>query len=225
MRILFLAAVLMLFSLPALAHKLNVFATAEGPLLRGYAYFSGNSRAVEAHLTITIADGEVVFEGKTAADGSFHYQARHPQDHIIAIDSGDGHVARFTVPADELPLSFAENGSPSAPSLPLPPAPPATAPPEAAEPASGAVPATDVASPPSFQENSLPEAVWDARMERAIARQIRPLREQIEAYQEKIWWHDVLGGLGYIIGLSSLALAVARQRSRTAPLSCTKPPP
>lgn len=43
-------------------------------------------------------------------------------------------------------------------------------------------------------------------VDRALARQLAPLREQIDAYESKIRLHDILGGLGYIVGLAGLAL-------------------
>lgn len=53
-----------------------------------------------------------------------------------------------------------------------------------------------------------------AFIDRSVARQIRPLREQLDAYQEKIWWHDVIGGLGYILGLGGLAFGLSSRRER-----------
>lgn len=46
-----------------------------------------------------------------------------------------------------------------------------------------------------------PAVVEAAALEAAIARQIRPLREQLDAYEAKTRLHDVLGGIGIIFGL------------------------
>lgn len=59
-------------------------------------------------------------------------------------------------------------------------------------------------------------AVSDAALEQAIARQIRPLREQIDAYEEKIRLHDILGGLGIIAGLAGVAFGLSERRKRRA---------
>jgi nickel transport protein len=45
------------------------------------------------------------------------------------------------------------------------------------------------------------EAAAAAALEAAIARQIRPLREQLDAYESRIRLHDVMGGIGTIFGL------------------------
>ncbi|WP_027856773.1 carboxypeptidase-like regulatory domain-containing protein [Marinobacterium jannaschii] len=46
----------------------------------------------------------------------------------------------------------------------------------------------------------------DQRIEAAVARQVRPLREAIERQQEKARLQDIFGALGYIAGLAGLAL-------------------
>lgn len=56
--------------------------------------------------------------------------------------------------------------------------------------------------PPSLPEGKAAAAPADtAALEAAIARQIRPLREQIDAYESRIRLHDLMGGIGTIFGL------------------------
>jgi nickel transport protein len=43
-------------------------------------------------------------------------------------------------------------------------------------------------------------------LEKVVARQITPLREELAAYQAQLRLRDILGGLGYILGLAGLAL-------------------
>jgi nickel transport protein len=50
-------------------------------------------------------------------------------------------------------------------------------------------------------------------LERAVARQLAPLREELAAARAQVGLRDVLGGLGYILGLVGLALF---WRSRSA---------
>jgi nickel transport protein len=56
----------------------------------------------------------------------------------------------------------------------------------------------------------------ESAIERAVARQIRPLREQLVAAEDRIRLQDILGGIGYIIGLTGLALWW-RSRRRSGP--------
>jgi len=169
----------------ALAHKMKLFATAEGAVVSGYVYFSPGGRAQDAQITATAADGATVFNGRTDAQGAFRFEVQRRADYRIAADGGDGHEANFTITAAELPES-----------LPSEPAATTSAQPSSAPPAAAAAPA-----PP------LPDLA--ALVEHSVARQIRPLREQLDSYQEVVRWHDVLGGLGYIIGLGGLAYGFA----------------
>ncbi|KIL98019.1 Additional component NikL of nickel ECF transporter [Paramagnetospirillum magnetotacticum MS-1] len=56
--------------------------------------------------------------------------------------------------------------------------------------------------PPSLPEGKLMAALPEtSQIEAAIARQIRPLREQLDAYESRTRLHDVMGGIGMIFGL------------------------
>jgi nickel transport protein len=57
------------------------------------------------------------------------------------------------------------------------------------------------------------EADLAVLVEQAVARQIRPLREELAGAQGQASLRDVLGGVGYILGLAGL---LAWWRSRRA---------
>ncbi|MCB1775807.1 MAG: carboxypeptidase regulatory-like domain-containing protein [Candidatus Competibacteraceae bacterium] len=174
---------------PTWTHKLKVFATAEGSRLAGYAYFTPGGRPHQAAVTVTDADGNVLATTITDDEGRFAVEAKRRVDHHITVGGGDGHVATYTIKADELPDRLL-------PSLPA------------------SLPQTGEASKKILPALPASDADWRAFIDQSIARQIRPLREQLDAYQEKIWWHDVLGGIGYILGLGGLAFGLAERRRR-----------
>jgi nickel transport protein len=184
-----LAVGLSIVAEPAWPHKMKVFATAEGTRLVGCAYFSPGGRPRQVAVTVTDADGNVLATTTTDDEGQFQVEAKHRVDHRITVGGADGHVATYTVRADELPDSL----------LPSPPNPL----PQAGEGSNKTLPALPA-----------PDADWRAFIDQSIARQVRPLREQLDAYQEKIWWHDVLGGIGYILGLGGLAFGLSERRRR-----------
>ena len=47
-----------------------------------------------------------------------------------------------------------------------------------------------------------------------MSRQIRPLREQLDRYEEKVRLHDILGGIGFIVGAMGLVLYVKSRGAR-----------
>lgn len=185
-----LAAALCLTAAPALAHKLKIFAAADGAEVSGYAYFSGGDRAQGAALTVTGPDGVVLFTGTTATDGTFRFTAARRVDHTLTVDGGDGHQARATLPAADLPPSLLPGGEGEGNAPPPAPAPVAAL----------TIPA--------------PSVEMQAMIEAAVARQVRPLREQLDAYQDQVRWHDVAGGIGTIIGLAGLAFGLTRGKGR-----------
>ena len=179
----------------AQAHKLKVFATAVGADISGYAYFVPGGRAQEASVTVQLPNGQVVETLHTNVNGEFSFHATNAADHSILVDAGDGHEASYTVRASEISADI------QAVAAALPPAR-----------------ATDV--PTAVASNPAPAAATSIDIgpvvEQAVARQLRPLREQIDAWQEKIWFHDVLGGLGYIIGIAGLFYGLTGTRRARA---------
>jgi nickel transport protein len=53
-----------------------------------------------------------------------------------------------------------------------------------------------------------------ALIEQAVARQVRPLREELLAAQGRAGLRDVLGGIGYIFGLAGVLMWWRSRRSR-----------
>lgn len=176
-----------LLTTPAHAHKIKIFAMVEGETVTGYAYAPGGVRL--PNNTIEIFDGnkEKVGETKTDANGAFSFTPQKRNNLSFELDTGDGHRTAFLINADELPASLPAAGAPQ------------TAP--------ATTPQTATPQPPSAPETT-PASVAPAELatliDQAVAHNIKPLRVQIEAYEQKIRLHDILGGIGYIMGLAGI---------------------
>jgi nickel transport protein len=189
-------AVALLVGIPngqALAHKLQVFAFSEGAHIDGSTYFAGGGAASGARIEVRDATGLLLAELTPDEEGKFAYEAQAPIDHRILAVTSDGHQAEWRVSADELCGGFVA----------------ATRPGGSVETRSGAPDAVNAemrrAVSPSPVDAALDPAI-EAAIERAVARQIRPLREQLVAAEDALRLRDILGGLGYILGLTGLAL-------------------
>ncbi|MCU0838364.1 MAG: hypothetical protein MUE49_06535 [Rhodospirillales bacterium] len=66
---------------------------------------------------------------------------------------------------------------------------------------------------PAAAALALPDDLERA-VEQAVARQVAPLREQLDAFEQRVLWRDVLGGIGYIIGLFGLAAWLITRHKR-----------
>lgn len=202
------APLLLLLGAPsALAHKVKLFASAEGKAISGYAYYAGGSRPRELIIAVEGPGDQKLSEIKTNDRGEFVYEAAVRCDHTFVLDLEDGHSARFTVKADELPANLPAAG------------PAGTAP--AAEPR---IPAAASGEPqsaePAVHPGELPASTLsgiEAAVSRAVSQQLRPLREQLDEFQEQAKLHDVLGGIGYIFGLAGAAFYFLGARRLPAP--------
>ena len=185
------------------AHKVKMFATAEGDVITGYVYYTTGGKPKQA--TILIEDQRGNRLGDVLADdnGQFIFTAKTRQDYVFILELADGHRATFTVAADELPESLptAEGEQPrnqennhSEKKL------------EAA--------AASETTPVGEEHLALqcsPEEIGKI-VDKAVGKQVRLLREQLEQYEEKIRLHDILGGIGYIVGLMGLGYFLSARK-------------
>ncbi len=184
------AVILGLWPGPAAAHKLKIFAIADGPTIQGFVFFGGDRRARRARVEVFDEGGNRLAELVSGVDGGFRFEARHRGDHRIVADLGDGHRVETVVRAAELPASLPDRdvGTGHA-TLRV-----------------AAVPEASKAQAPASAEQLA--ALIDA----AVARHVASLREQHALAEETVRWRDVLGGLGYILGLVGIGLYVANRR-------------
>jgi hypothetical protein len=103
-----------LVAAPAFAHKLKVFAIVIDGHVDGTVYFVGGAAAAGAVVTVETGDGRPVATVATDGDGRFRFTPKLRADLLIVADSGDGHVARVTIPAEQL-----GGGLPSSPAAKL----------------------------------------------------------------------------------------------------------
>ena len=196
MRLLLMAFLFLLVAVqPASAHRLKLFATVEGGTVSGYGFFIGGGRPQGATIVMRGKDGAEVYRGKTDDNGAFSWQPAHPMDITILIDAGDGHMAKTDIAADR----FAGD--------PIMPSP---------QPRNGEVPVSTATAQPAQLSGLTPAqlaSLIDQSVDRAVARQTRPLLEAYDAADGRTRFNDIVGGIGMIIGLAGIAMwASARKR-------------
>ena len=170
----------------SLAHKTSVFAHAHGKEIHGEVVADGDAAMGGAKITAYGPSGETL--GETVADeqGQFTLKVTRRCDWKI-VATGDGHRASFTVPADELPLDLPAGSSDSDDHA-----------------------HDDVHShgdgQHSHDDEHSHEGVGEAvGTDEDLYRQVIALRRDIEGLREKLRWQDILGGVGYILGLMGVA--------------------
>lgn len=197
---------LLTFLLPAglaHAHKFRCFATVDGTTVSGYAWFGGGTRPKNIPYKVLAPDGKVLHKGTTNEKGEYSFEAPARCDLELVVDGGEGHQARFTVNADQLPAALPAYGS------------------------EGGGGTTEAEAAPGQEEENPPAEEVEARAEvdsgalrsvvsGAVNKAVAPLRVELQTFKEETRMQDVLGGIGYLFGLAGLAfyfLGVRRKES------------
>jgi nickel transport protein len=194
----------------AMAHKVKCFAAADGAKVAGYAWMSGGARPKGVPFKVMDPSGAVLLEGKTDGKGEFSFVPPKHCDLTIIVYAGPGHEGKFTIRADELPDADAESASAdSADSAEKGArAEPASSKPAAAPSAAERSPVSAI----SVSGNNIGELV-----ERAVSKQIAPLRAELAEFEDRETFRDVFAGLGYIAGIAGAAfffLGTKRKNAR-----------
>jgi nickel transport protein len=166
------------------AHKTNVFAYVEDGRLMGEGYFPGGGKAQGCQVEVFDAGGKLLGTAKTDAQGQFSMplpQGRAPFK--VILKAGEGHRADYSLSAQELGL--ADGGQPAPAAASAQPAAPAPA-------AAGA---------------AVSQAALEKSLGRLLDQKLGPIKAQLARLSgdRGISVHDVVAGLGYILGLMGLA--------------------
>lgn len=189
---LLLPAALLLVGGQAFAHKVSIFATVQGDRIEGEAYFSGGGRPRDCVVKFVSPAGVELGETRTNAEGLFSFKPVVRGDHVIVMNTGDGHRAEYVIKAEDLPADL----------------PPAAGPAEARPPAAAASD-TAAAAPAAGDRDA------DPRIAGEVQRAVLPLRKQLDRMESTVRLRDILGGIGYIFGLAGVVMYV-RSRKRPA---------
>lgn len=166
----------------ALAHKVNVFAYLDGRQIKGEAYFPSGDKAQTALVEVVDGQGRVL--GSTQTDGQGLFSLAVPAEAgaplRVVLKAGQGHQGEYTLGARELGGAAAFAAASQAASKPAP--------------------ATARSAAP------LPEEM-EERLARLLDQRLQPLTAQVAKLgaERSVSLADVMGGLGYIMGLMGLA--------------------
>ncbi len=187
-------ALLTLAAGPAAAHKVNVFAYPEAGKLMGQGYFSGGGEAKGCRVILHGPDGAKLAETKTNDKGDFALdlpKGKYPL--TVELIASSGHRATYTLGAKE--LGEAPAGQKKA-------APPAKAVAEKTKTTPKAV--------------AMDQAALQAAVRQAVAKELGPVKAELARMNADrgVGIRDVVGGLGYILGLLGLGAYMHYRRLR-----------
>ncbi|MEZ0575625.1 hypothetical protein [Halodesulfovibrio aestuarii] len=184
----------------AFAHRVNIFAWAEGTTIHTESFFSSGNKAQNCAVTATDKKtGKTVAKGTTDTNGEWSFtlsadaiKAKDPI--IIALDAGQGHAGAWTLEAedytDAAPVSAPVAESQSS---------------EVVKAEAPAQKATNNAATVTLTKSEL-----DTLIRNAVRQELIPVKAKIgklsaEVLQPTASMKDIFGGIGYILGLLGLA--------------------
>ncbi len=176
----------------AMAHRINVFCWVEEGQIQCYAKFSTGNPVKEGDYKVYNSAGKLLYEAKGDKKGNFHYKIpenilQHPQDLKIECIAEMGHKNFWVVKKDEIvPSSEMEEEESSL---------------------SGKKETPQVESTPSQaqKEIGIDKKELEKIVSKVMDRELAPIKMDLAMLKEHpIQIRDVLGGIGYILGLMGI---------------------
>lgn len=171
------------FSNPCFAHKVRIFAWGEGETIHTEAKFSGGRPAQNATVTVINNNtGDELLRGTTDKQGLFLFPAPDSQieEINIVINSGDGHKNSWLYQLSQTDNSFSEP--------------------------SHTHETQDTVENEPLATKALTEERLSQIINESLEKKLAPIRRQLAQDQEKgPDIKDILGGIGYILGLAGIA--------------------
>ncbi len=176
-----------MINISVFAHKVSIFAYIEGDKIYTESYFSDGKKCVDSKIEVFDNQGNKLLEGLTNEEGAFSFETPPGDGYLkIVLTASMGHRAEYSISADELrgAAGFIKE--------------------EPEEPVSVISPETSLVNLKEIQ--SIIEDTLDEKL--------KPIMREIKKSQEdKISPTEIIGGIGYIIGIFGIvAYFLSRKR-------------
>ena len=193
LQLLFIIFITPALSSPCFAHKVRIFAWQDGENIVTESKFSRGKSARNAEITVVeTKTGKSLLSGKTDVDGLFTFPLPkiNSNELKIIVDTGDGHKNSWifnledSVP-DDKNTTASQPEIRTSPQLPTP---------------------SSVAESPEGIHQTITASELTRIIEESLDKKLAPINRTLAANAEKgPSLQDILGGIGYIIGLAGIA--------------------
>ncbi len=188
-------------SSPALAHRLHAFVSSEGHTISGEVYFQDGTPAANARIKLEAQNGSLVAETISDRGGKFALGAVAPGRYTLLADAGFGHLVKRSVEVrgensvhDLLDKTLADADAD------LNPSPRDTMQVQGPHvvPTSGTEASLEHHAEKVDQLKKLLDELRDLRVE------VVSLQAMVEKHAARARLQDIIGGVGYIVGVMAL---------------------
>ncbi len=185
--LIFTFLIIIMMDVSVFAHKVNVFAYVEGEKIYTESYFNDGKKCIDSKIEVFYSQRNKLLEGLTDKEGKFSFEVPSEDGDLkIVLTASMGHRAEYSISADE--LSSADGLIKEEPEEPV-------------SIVSSETSLIDLKEIQSIIEDTLDEKL------KPIMREIKKSRE------DKISPAEIIGGIGYIIGIFGIiAYFLSRKR-------------
>lgn len=178
---------------PSYAHKVTIFAWVDGDVVHTESKFSGGKKVTGGDVLVLDEEGNKLLEGITDDQGEFSFKIPKKATLKVVLQAGSAHRAEWTLEAEEM-------GGTDEPTVP------AVQPPKDF----GAEENTKTTGGSS---QAITTEEIESAVEKALDRKLQPVLKMLARSHERgPSLKDILGGLGYILGLIGIATYVHYRR-------------
>ena len=185
--LIFIFLIIIIMDVSVFAHKVNIFAYVEGDKIYTESYFNDGKKCIDSKIEIFDNRGNKLLEGLTDKEGEFSFEVPSEDGDLkIILTASMGHRAEYSVSADEIRGSAGLIKE------------------ENEEPVSIVSPETSLVDLKEIQ----------LMIEDTLDEKLKPIMREIKKSQkDKISLTEIIGGIGYIIGIFGIiAYFLSRKR-------------
>lgn len=203
------------FPVSVQAHAVYIFAWADGTRICTQSYFSKSRRVKGGEVSMADSRGQVLYTGRSNSDGELCFTPPgEAQDLTFTVAAGQGHQAQYLFPAAEVRIVLAAKAGGEkapAPQAPAEKAAPKPEPSPLSEKNLSGQELTEEQLPPPGSHEAL-RTVIQEELRQQLGPIRRALAEQNEDRTPKL--RDIIGGLGWIIGLAGAGALYSTRKKR-----------
>ncbi len=188
----------------ASAHKAVIFARVEGDTVFTQSKLSGGRKAVNAIIVVYDTDGNQLLDGKTDKNGEFSFKVPKKSVLKVVLKASMGHLAEWTIPTEEIIAAVGDVGHSHMEN-------------EANEDSKET--SENSTTVKAKKANSIPAHVYLERqalqqmIDKSLDKKLAPITNMLaKSMDREPGITEILGGIGYILGLVGIALYIANRR-------------
>lgn len=181
-----------------LAHRVTVFAWVEGTTVHTQSRFAGGRAVKNGRISVYDAKGELYLSGQTDSAGEFDFDLPASAGARIVLDAGMGHGNEWVITAQDM-----HSESPNSAKAGV------SSPPDGKD--------VSVEQSQSHGDRlfSLKREEVKAIIDESIDNKLKPIMRSLAALQDdRPSFTDIVGGIGYIIGLVGVGAYVHSRKKR-----------